>query len=63
MERIPVLDQGLVQGIAAGIPPTGYGPPRANGTYFRFRDGPNGPLRDRLPLRIGRQERWDLILI
>jgi hypothetical protein len=63
VERIPVLDQGLVQGISSGIAPAGYGSPGASGTDFRFRDGPNGPLRDRLPLRIGRQERWDLILI
>jgi len=63
MDRIPVLDHWLVQGISAGIAPTGYGPPRASGTYFRFRDGPDGPLSDRLPLRIGRQQRWDLILI
>jgi hypothetical protein len=63
VERIPVLDQGLVQGISSGIAPAGYGPPRASGTYFRFRDGPDGPLSDRLPLRIGRQQRWDLILI
>lgn len=63
VERIPVLDQGLVQSISSGIAPAGYGPPRASGTYFRFRDGPDGPLSDRLPLRIGRQQRWDLILI
>jgi hypothetical protein len=63
VERIPVLDRALVQSISSGIAPTGYGPPRANGTYFRFRDGPNGQLRDRLPLQIGQQERWDLILI
>lgn len=63
VERIPVLDQGLVQGISSGIAPAGYGSPGASGTDFRFRDGPSGPLRDRLPLRIGHQERWDLILI
>lgn len=63
LDRIPVLDQGLVQGITAGIAPSGYAPPRASGTDFRFRDGPNGPLTDRLPLRIGRHQRCDLILI
>lgn len=63
VERIPVLDKELVQGISSGIAPAGYGSPRASGIHFRFRDGPNGSLRERLPLRIGRQERWDLILI
>lgn len=63
LERLPVLDRALVRGLATGVAPAGYGPPRASGTYFRFRDGPGGPLRDRLPLRIGRQQRWDLVLI
>jgi hypothetical protein len=63
LERLPVLDRALVMGIATGVAPAGYGPPRASGTYFRFRDGPGGPLRDRVPLRIGRQQRWDVVLI
>jgi len=63
LERLPVLDRALVRGLATGVAPAGYGPPRASGTYFRFRDGPGGPLRDRVPLRIGRQQRWDLVLI
>lgn len=63
IEGLPVLDRALVLGIATGVAPVGYGPPRASGTYFRFRDGPHGPLRDRVPLRIGRQQRWDLVLI
>ncbi|MEA5416847.1 carboxypeptidase-like regulatory domain-containing protein [Synechococcus sp. BA-132 BA5] len=63
IELMPVLDQALVQGIATGLAPAGYGPPRASGTDFRFRDGPGGTLRDRVPLRIGRQQRWDLVLI
>ena len=63
LEHLPVLDRALVRGIATGVAPAGYGPPRASGTYFRFRDGPGGPLRDRVPLRIGRQQRWDVVLI
>jgi hypothetical protein len=63
IERLPVLDQALVIGIAAGVAPAGYGPPRASGTDFWFRDGPGGPFRDRVPLRIGRQQRWDVVLI
>lgn len=63
LEHLPVLDRALVRGIATGVAPAGYGPPRASGTYFRFRDGPGGPLRDRVQLRIGRQQRWDLVLI
>lgn len=63
LEHLPVLDRALVRGIATGVAPAGYGPPRASGTNFRFRDGPGGPLRDRVPLRIGRQQRWDWVLI
>jgi hypothetical protein len=63
IERMPVLDQALVEAIANGVAPVGYGPPLASGTYFRFRDGPSGPLLDRVPLRIGRQHRWDIVLI
>ena len=63
IERLPVLDRALVTGIATGVAPAGYGLPRANGSDFRFRDGPSGTLFDRVPLRIGRQQRWDLVLI
>jgi hypothetical protein len=62
-ERLPVLDGALLQRIRSGTPPAGYSPPRVSGTSFRFRDGPAGHLVDRLPLRIGRDQRWDLVLI
>jgi hypothetical protein len=63
IERLPVLDRALVRGINTGVAPAGYGLPKASGTDFRFRDGPSGTLFDRVPLRIGRQQRWDLVLI
>jgi hypothetical protein len=63
MERFPVLDQALFAAIAMGVAPDGYRAPLASGTDFRFRDGPSGPLADRVSLHIGSQQRRDIVLI
>jgi hypothetical protein len=67
IERMPVLDQELVQKIGSGSAPADYDQPllstSANSPAFRFRDGPSGPPLERVSLRIGRQQRWDIVLI
>ncbi|MEB3242335.1 MAG: carboxypeptidase-like regulatory domain-containing protein [Cyanobacteriota bacterium] len=62
IERQPEFNANLLRSLDSGAAPAGYGPPRASGTDVWFRDGPGGAARDRARLRIGRRQRWDLVV-
>ncbi|MFN9620234.1 MAG: hypothetical protein ACK55X_11030 [Synechococcaceae cyanobacterium] len=63
LAALPEIDRALLEAWQDGVGPVGYGPPRASGTHFRFRDGPepNGTLSAQALVTIGRQRRWDIV--
>lgn len=63
LAALPEINRALLEAWQAGVGPVGYGPPRASGTDFRFRDGPdpNGTLSAQALVTIGRQRRWDIV--
>lgn len=74
IDRFPELNSSLLQSIASGIAPPGYGQPLLStgagypgfpAFRFRFRDGPLRTLQEsqHIRLQIGRYQRCDLVLV
>ena len=67
-ERLPELDAGPVAQVALGLAPAGYSAPLSSALpgslqpSFHWRDGPTGTPRADVRLRIGRLQRWDLVV-
>jgi hypothetical protein len=63
LAALPEINRALLEAWQTGVGPVGYGPPRASGTHFRFRDGPgpDGALSAQASVTVGRQRRCDIV--